>query len=263
MKFALIPPFARLSDTKKTDYQLMLPHLVSNWDYSLTYKGLCQDYEQYVILDNGAAEGNEWDIERLHELGEQFQVNEIVIPDELKGMESTLERLDHALDYLRVKYERPQDSPFHYMVVIQGKHWDQLTAFVRLALDMDKEGFIGVWGLPRHLLYTVDDTAVRLKLAEYLFGRPVHFLGANTRWIREGQYASRLPNVRGMDTSAPYVYGLANTPLRSDRQFGRTRDYFESKGISAAQNNQINFNVRDYLSWGNTDVRSQASRRRV
>jgi hypothetical protein len=228
----------------------MLPQLVTNWDYSVTYKGHCVDQDQYVILDNGAAEGDEWDIERLHELAEHYQVNEVVLPDELRGMESTLERLDHALDFLRTRYERPQDSPFNYMAVIQGRSWSQITAFVRVAMDLDKEGFIGVWGVPRHLLETCHDPAIRLKLAEYLAAIPMHFLGASPLWIREGSYASRHPNVRGMDTSAPYVYGMNNWLLHSERSFGRSYSYFGVKDLSASQHNTINFNVQDFLSWG-------------
>jgi hypothetical protein len=76
MYLALIPPVSLLDYTDRTDFQLMLPQLVSDDRYAYTYGHHCKDHQQFVTLDNGAAEGIETDPKLLLEMAKFYKVNE-------------------------------------------------------------------------------------------------------------------------------------------------------------------------------------------
>lgn len=251
MKKALIPPLARLADLDSTTMQLMLPHLTKHQEYSDRYKELGKRPQQFIILDNGAAEGLTWSLADLHAMSYDYEADEIVLPDVLKDMQQTLQLVTESLDWLRANYTYPDRSPFQYMVVVQGTNADELRHFIREVAWLDSSHWIKTWGIPRHLLKTCRNKAIRLEVAEWLMGdmtRQVHLLGTTPEWIREGQFASRQVNIRSIDTSAPYVYGLAGQDLDSAFQHPRPTDYFEAEP-TPAQHQMIQHNVLDYLGW--------------
>ena len=135
------------------------------------------------------------------------------------------------------------------MAVLQGQNIDEVFGCYYELRYRDFNQRIRVWGLPRHLLTTIEPSA-RLRLAEDLGARyeTVHLLGTNPVWIREARYAASLPNVRGVDTSAPYVYGAAHTTLSSFCQHHRKEDYFTHE-YTPLQSAAIENNVVDYLGW--------------
>lgn len=248
MKTALIPPFEMLGDVWKSTYQLMLPQLIGNKQYADTYRALCADPNQYVILDNGAAEGVPTDMATLYKIAYEYGVNEVVLPDKIGTYAESLDATLGALRWL-AEHSSP-NAPFKYMAVIQGTTIAEMQHFLDGVRWCDDHRRVTVWGIPRHLLLTTGNTAIRLQFAEHMLGgRDIfHLLGTNPIWVREASYASVLPNIRGVDTSAPYVYGSAHAPMNAFLVHKRPKDYFEKK-YTSTQRGAMKDNVKDYLGW--------------
>lgn len=222
MKLALIPPFTCMGAIGHTDYQLLLPQNISNKRYANAYHRFRRE-GHFMILDNGVAEGVETSPEELHELAYHMMVNEIVVPDVLGDVEQTLSLATHFHKYADIK--------FHYMGVVQGQDLDECYDCVNRFATL---GYIRTIGVPRHLLTTINENA-RFHVVQYIrstFGQRfnIHLLGTNPMFMREFEAFGRSYeafNVRGVDTSAPFTYGMAGVSLLDTSEaVHRPDDYF-------------------------------------
>ena len=247
MKLALIPPYARLLDTTKTNYQLCLAHLLGQHQgYTASYSAMCQSKQNYVILDNGAYEGSLVDANELLHLADKFKVNEVVVPDRIKSENVTIEM---ARTFRRMYVNNPALHPVKFMFVVQGATWHGVRRCLDWALD---QRWIGTIALPRHLLETCMDPTVRLMLAEIIrkeSNKNVHLLGASPLWTEEIVEAGKSGIVRGMDTSMPYVYGIAGKPWPNEDVVNSalTRDVYFDTVLTAEQHELIDINVERML----------------
>lgn len=224
MKLALIPPLDHLNDLAKTNYQLMLPQLASDPTYLAAYKEATVRSD-YVILDNGVAEGKPVAWSEITALAQSAKVSEIVLPDVMCDAEGTFEATKAVW--------KSRDINFRYMYVAQGASLSEAFSYVVKALD--ERRWISTIGIPRHLVKTVRFDA-RLRLAEMLealresgtFNFQIHFLGTNSYWMQEVKYVeAALPGVvRGVDTSAPYVYSYLGGTMCMDAACDRYDGYF-------------------------------------
>ena len=224
MRLALIPPLSLLEYTDETDMQLMLPHLVLNGAYDYTYRAHCNDPNQFVILDNGAAEGEETDPLSLIRIAADYGVDELVIPDAIKDMDETCER---AQDFFQFTRHTSQTLP-RLMFVIQGKTIEEFVESAAWAQGTKK---IDTIGIPRHAIETCDDLEARIKLAEFLWShsrtpKPVHLLGGSHLHPTELEQYKWPANVRSSDTSAPFNYAAAGLQLRVGNEVRRPEHYF-------------------------------------
>lgn len=246
MKLALIPPFCRLADTTQTDYQLMLPHLLAHEPYATRFYPPNRPKGEFVILDNGAAEGIYCDPGSLQVIGNIYQVDEIVLPDTIGDQQDTITRIRSYPDEVEVH------EGMGYMAVVQGQTYEECMGMVDAVKDLP---FITTLGIPRHLLKTIGDPHVRGDLVEDLemhYGTryQFHMLGASPTWTQELQWiALRYGEiVRGMDTSMPYTYAYYCTDIPSDVALARPENYFEGifneAGAAVADKN-----VERMLSW--------------
>ena len=228
MRLALIPPISLLGTTFQTDYQLMLPQLVRNDEYARNFRLHCHDPQTYVILDNGAAEGYRATALELLHIAEDFEVDEIVLPDVIGNAEATLERSRAFLDQLAGKKRK-----FNTMFVCQGK---DLFEFVDSADEAARWPEVTTIGIPRHALRTCDDDQARISIANILqstdrFKKQIHFLGASSRWPSEAAILSdpkhtKQTQVRGMDTSMPFNFAFRKMDLQDGIVINRVADYF-------------------------------------
>jgi hypothetical protein len=205
VKLALIPPPSNADFMLQTDYQLVLPSFLKHEEdnkYDNTVR-ICQERGDYIILDNGVAEGLGLDNEEdLYGLAKEFKVSEVVIPDVYGEWEPTL---DKVVDW---KY----DEDFKHMAVVAAKTYDEARRLIDAYLDSP---LIDCIGLPRLLLDHLD-VGARWHFAGYLThaikeeGVEVHFLGMNSNFMKEmlGYSTMAKAGVRGVDTSAPFVYAL-------------------------------------------------------
>lgn len=224
MRLALIPPTSLLTASPNTNYHLMLPQLVGNWWYSslFRYRGL--DPEQYIILDNGAAEGCEVTPAELMTCAYKYKVDEVVMPD---VMYDTLGTSIKVIDFLREL--QGTEHAYKLGLVVTGR--SEAEAFEFALQMMDQHGDkIDVLYLPR-LLVTKENLYTRIDLAQALKDvfpyEEIHFLGANTLFIREMREAANLGIVRGMDTSAPYNYTFQERKMDEDVPCNRPEGYFD------------------------------------
>lgn len=244
MKIALIPPFSLLGMTYTTNYQLMLPQLVHNERYAQVYKDHCHNLDQFVILDNGAAEGIDINIDDYIELAYAYVPQELVIPDTLGDMRETIEKARHFK--VRIQAEPTAFlSDFGFMFVLQGQTFDEVYQSAEWAATQD---WITSVGIPRHMIDTLGLVTARSVIANEISKRHVnkdiHFLGANPGYPSEmAQLANRTKTnqayVRGMDTSMPfnfayakaYMDGLSTDIHRPDNYFELPSDSFSDKAL--------------------------------
>src|SRR5690348_15016690 len=178
MKLALIPPYSQMVTVYQTNYQLVLPEHLANKQYQEAYVTARRNGD-YLILDNGAAEGQLLSHGELRSMALGLMVNEIVVPDVLGSMDDTLE-------LAKTFFQFGVDTRFKYMGVVQGKTYDECCACVEAYYETFGE--ITVLGIPRHLITTCDKDNIRSELALYIRrrhpGYQVHLLGTNPEYIR-------------------------------------------------------------------------------
>lgn len=247
MKLAVIPPISILPWAFTSDYQLMLPQLLGySRQYRLFYKQLCKDPDQYVILDNGAAEGVQFTNAELVELAEEWQPNELVLPDILRDGPATVERV-------RQFFNEIGGIPNAKLgVVAAGKDHDEA---VRTILDImeDYYDLIDVIYVPRSLV-EADNKKQRLNTASSIHSilpdYEIHFLGCSKFWVHEVQYAAELGFVRGVDTSAPFNFARYGAWVGSGAVIERPPAYFQL-WPSVFPEEMVNTNINTMRSWTN------------
>ncbi len=251
MKLALIPPYSRLLDTTKTDYQLCLAHLMDqDPTYTAAYKAMCQAKGQYVILDNGAFEGSLVAAKELLEIACRYKVTEIVIPDRMKNADVTIEM---AKSFYAMAERTYHAERFRFMFVVQGDTWYEMNRCLHWAME---QRWIHTIAIPRHTLETCLDATARLNMAETIklhSKKAIHFLGASPLWPEEIIEAAKSKIVRGMDTSMAYVYGIAGKPWPSQDfiDSALTRDVYFQTILNKEQEELIDVNVERMLKYAN------------
>lgn len=254
MKIALIPPYCLLGKTQQTNYQLMLPQLITNAKYTNVFRSLCQDKKQFVILDNGAAEGEEIDARQLLDVAIRFKVNEVVIPDAIAEPEESVRRAFRFAEYA-VPDRHFAPLPFTLMFVTQGK---TITQAIDTAMWAAEQSWIDTIGIPRHMLTTTGDMFARISIANSIQSngckKQIHFLGANPVWPTEVKALAdpTITNqtyVRGMDSSLPFNYAFSGNRLDTGLQCKRPKDYFQ-KPIEQFDTELVQENIDAFLDMG-------------
>ncbi len=199
---------------------MTLPHLAHQKRYQSFFQR--RDKNDYIILDNGAAEGNEFGSKHLFTIAEHMGAHEIVVPDALRDTEETLAR---ALAFSR--YANPD---YRYMGVLQGQTLSEVLKCLTAYLEMGPLNYITTIGIPRLLTYW--DKRVRVTLAEWIMKQSFHAtlefhaLGASA-WMEEVKVLSDYSCIRGIDTSLPVYMGLENLSIRTDEYIPRPPNFFE------------------------------------
>lgn len=256
-KMIFIPPFAMLDSTLDSYRHLMLPQLLRNEEYSNHFKRV-KRLGQYIILDNGAAEGVYTPPTRLVDTCYDYKVDELVLPDVMGDAEMTkLAVLDFLADY---RNRLPISTRLGY--VLHGRTVEEvLDTYHSVVANRDLERRISVWYLPR-LLVTSHNPATRIQVARYILGtekmaKPIHFLGAAPGFINEAILIrdELRGRVRSMDTSAPYVYAIAGKDISELGYASRDQERYFISLVSNATRALATRNCEVMNGW----VGSQAS----
>lgn len=242
MKAALIAPRGYHHTVAASTYHLTLAQ-IDDASYKDVYSLIIDRDDCFVIMDNGAAEGEMVSTEKLFDKAWTFNADEVVVPDVIKDMRSTLARVG--------QFMTNSDKPtMGYMLVVQGTTWKEVTTCIDTYLEEYPYCTIGI---PRHLLTTLQDKNARCKLVEYIGGRGViHMLGTNPAAPKEvrllGQKFGDV--VRGIDSSLPYNYTAAGLELskctphddvqRPTGYFGRPIELDDSL---------LQDNIQTFLDW--------------
>jgi len=255
MKLALIPPTSLLGDTRKTSMQMMLPGPILDRDteYIHCYRRHCHNPDQYVILDNGAAERKQISHDMLFDMAANWRPNELVLPDFLADGPATLKASETFIQHQEV--ESLINMGVKLAFVVQGRDEDHAFETLEIFSVTWWAQHIKVLHFPR-LLITPQAPEARLRTiikAEELLGNKFeyHMLGANTLWPGEIKYASHIPYIRSMDTSAPYYMAHWQRPLDAadkiwEAPLERPSNYFIR---NRAAYHGSDFYVRTFLAW--------------
>lgn len=230
--------------------QLMLPQMMKDDVYRYVYQKHCDDPDQFVILDNGAAEGVSFPLADLMHMAKAYGVDEVVLPDVIGDAEATRYKAQGA--FLRLPWLHESDLRLQY--VVQGSTFDEFADEIEWAAFHSR---IDTIGIPRHAVSTLNAEDARFELALQAFEvnpvKPVHLLGGSPVFPAEIGAYDWPKNVRSHDTSSPFNYAFNQTKLRSGDFIRRPTKYF-SLEWSAFDEECLKENVRDLLGWTSDDV---------
>lgn len=226
MQLCLIPPHGLEQVALRGSQHLVLAQ-IKHEQYANVYQQAWSRGD-YLILDNGANEGEPVGDFALMARAAELGAREIVIPDVLGDMTETLRRARQFWSNLQ-EMTYPVTS-YGYMAVVQGKTLDELLDCAYVYTHMKR---VTTLGIPRHLISTIGPKSIRVTVAKTIYARyghrfQIHFLGTNAEWPDEVLYASReVPFVRSVDTSMPFNYTLAGRALEVNATpVNRPDDYF-------------------------------------
>lgn len=223
MKLALIPPKCFIEDIFRTDYQLVVPG-TNNLD---SYRE-ARKRGDFIILDNGAPEGEPVGYHALMNLAQDLMPNEIVIPDVLGDLNNTLVLLRE----FEVEIQQNNwDREFSFMGVIQGESIQEIEDCL---WQYACKAWIKSIGIPRHLIDTLGEPGIRASIATKIsrvYGPrfAIHLLGTNKNYIRElsrFKLEFERAHVRGVDTSAPFNYANVGKFIDHWDRISRPGNYF-------------------------------------
>ena len=246
MKVALIcPPHLLEKYGTTTKYHLVLPHLFRSQKY-LNFYQTRSEVDDFIILDNGAAESALYGHKHLFTMADQVGATEIVVPDTLGDANETLAQAQYFARFARPDYQ--------YMFVLQGKTAEEVFFALKALDNGNMFSYITTIGIPRHL--DSIDKMFRTSLAEFMIMEnfnhryDIHFLGASP-WMREfvmlAETVYRQDGFRGIDTSLPIYMGLEGRSIRlPDAYIKRPDDFFNRADDNTMQ---IKENIYTYLQW--------------
>lgn len=198
----------------------------------------------YVILDNGALEGDLSSSKRIKAFAKVIGADEIALPDVLGDVVATR---DAARQYLRLHDE---GTDRRYMGIVQGTTPNAIRDMVAWYHDQEA---IGTIGIPRDMISRLGQKHCRIDLANWIAnGFPrfeVHMLGASSAWPEEVRYIAKYsPTVRSIDTSMPFNYSIQNKQLDKGGMAHRQAGYF-SGALPIVNETLIQHNLNTYLNW--------------
>lgn len=219
-KIAHIVPVSCLEKTANNQYHMCLAHLVKqSKEYASFYRRM-SDEGKFVLLDNGAAEGEQPSIQELIECCEIVRPREVVLPDTLLDTNDTLAKGVAALNDINRYYGG--NTPFAFMAVPQGKN---LLAWIECMEEMMRWPRVACIGVPK-VLYNVTGNkwaryqavcAIHNHLATYNRGyKEVHLLGCSEGTEVVRKIFDDFKIVRGCDSAFVYLMSQANYTGKGD-----------------------------------------------
>ena len=221
---------------------MVLPHLFQEKRYRDFYRKRSKEGD-YIILDNGAAEGLEFGNKHLYTIAEAIGVSEIVVPDTLGDANDTIGK--------GLAFGRHTRDGYRYMMVAQGTTITECMQTIDMIATDTKFMYVTAIGIPRLLNY--EDRHARFKIATFIkqndYDRSleIHYLGADSH-LNEVMLLGETGVGRGIDTSAPVYMAMEGLEL-TDSYVTRPEDYFKR----SRNNSTIKRNIDTYLDWAGYD----------
>lgn len=209
-KLAHIVPLSYLHLTNNDMYHMCLAHLVlEDSDYAKFFK-LCRNRGQYVLMDNGAAENSQLNLDQLLECYNKVNPNELVLLDELSDSKKTFEKTLQSLEYFKSKGVKCK-----FMAVPQGETFEEWCESAEQLIQLPEVSTLGV---SKFLTITTKDPMIRLKAVDFInelritYNRfvEVHLLGCDTGAIEASIIAEKYSFVRGCDTALAEIFTKAD-----------------------------------------------------
>ena len=243
-KIAHIVPVGCLEKTKDNQYHMCLAHLVKQSEEYGKFFRRMSDEGKFVLMDNGAAEGEQLSVEELVECYQLVRPTQIVLPDTLLDGTDTLRKHFDALSYLHGYYG--EKLPFGAMGVPQGHDF---TEWYGCMIKMAVIGEISCLGVSKFLEMETGDREVRYRAAKAIEevddSMEVHLLGCSdgSRVVRKT--FEDFPMVRGCDSAFVYLVSQAGECIGEtdvDRPVGEI-DFLNGADYDSLVSNMDAFNA--------------------
>jgi hypothetical protein len=252
---------------------LCLAQLLDNQEYVRYYRHRAGAGD-YIILDNGAHEGKQYDLQKLLQMARMLGASEVVIPDVPHNTELTLQHFYFALESLENgSYTEVLMEECHYprlMYVPQVPlNDDAFTNFLKAVNRMNKRAVLttndrlrftlgvplmyekvagGLHSLLDRITWCIEETGIE-----------VHLLGWSRDLTTPIDIAHDFPGVRSCDSAKPFVFAKHGMDISecvrkdNDSYPGRPSSYFTDpltkQEVELARRN-VDFCVRS-LEYGN------------
>lgn len=244
-KVAHIVPVTHLNATENNQYHMCLAHLVDCIEYADFYRRM-SDEGKYVLMDNGAAEGNQLQLEKLLEMYEVIRPTEIVLPDTLYEAGSTIQK---SRNFMTLLNEHGLKDTYKVMAVPQGSTLEEWEACARIFV---KDTRINSIGVSKFLNIATADRYVRIKACDILarllreYNRSdmeVHLLGCDEGPLIVKVIHKAHPCVRGCDSAFAYLQAQSKKELtlEDDERPKGTIDFIKGGYYKNLQHYVANF----------------------
>lgn len=223
MQLAIITPTSELSQFAVLgDIHLVLAQIAMR---DSSYAKFYINETKFKILDNGLfEEGKGLTPKELVRIAEYVQPDEVVLTDVLFDRKKTLEATIECYQVFKKLYT---GKLLQFMAVPQA---DNVEDWVQSYIELSSLPFVNTIGLSKLSIPNATKMSIskgRVAVIDtYLSKRPIcpikqhHLLGSSNLAVQELQHyrakKGYIINLRSMDTSAPYVYGVNGYLLRSD-----------------------------------------------
>lgn len=251
MRAALIPPRGYEDTALRSDIHLLLPleETLSNIHY-LRYAKQARDRGDYIILDNGAAEGRLVEVQTLLDAARFFDAHEIVGPDILGDYEGTHDLMQFFIRSFRNEVNAGWVAGLYKIQgVLQGETHYERRRLLQFYADQPE---IRVIGIPKVLVKSEGDDirayVANLIMQDYPDRFELHLLGASPFFTNELQVIDYPPGIRSTDSALPYKFSWKGQRLGIDKpHVKRLKTYFsESVPIDVEL---LDWNIMTYMRW--------------
>lgn len=213
-KLAHIVPRDLLDMIADNQYQMSLAHLIKQDEKYLAFYRRMVAAGRYVLMDNGAAENSQLDLEGLYECWNKLRPSELILPDTLCDRESTLNKTKKA-----IKYFKEKGVDCYFMAVPQGASLEEWKQSAEELIQIPEVHCLGV---SKFLTIKTSDPNVRYKATSHIeklrkeynrYDVEVHLLGCDAGPSEPGAIFRDFDFVRGCDTALAYIYAQAQIGL--------------------------------------------------
>lgn len=242
-KVAHIVPVECLEKTKDNQYHMCLAHLVKQSKVYADFFRRMSDEGKFVLMDNGAAEGEQLSIDQLVECYDVVRPTQIVLPDTLLDGHDTLRKHLDGLSYLHGYYG--EKLPFEVMGVPQGHDLIEWTMCMKAMLELKE---ISCLGVSKFLEMETGDKTIRCDavdaIASVTSDVEIHLLGCSDGSAVVRRIFEKYPKVRGCDSAFVYLASQAGVEIGLDdvdRPSGEI-DFLSGADYDSLNNNMEMFN---------------------
>jgi hypothetical protein len=218
----------------------MLPYMLKDPYYDRVYRQHLQNPSQHVILDNGAAEGQQPSDGELLSLIWHYHPTEYALPDVLGDTWETVERSLKFADEVKQNGHFPSLAGY----VAQGQSVNEALRGIEKFLNWTSIPITTIF-IPRVLIKFSGDTMARAKVAFNVRNRwpslDIHLFGAAPEVPHEMHLLQSAHWIRSIDTSMPYCYSAfqqelelktpqkRNRPTRPNNYFNQPKQVFRMR----------------------------------
>lgn len=248
-KIAHIVPVECLEKTADNQYHMCLAHLVKQSDAYASFYRRMSDEGKFVLMDNGAAEGEQLSVPDLIKCYEMVRPSEVVLPDTLLDANDTLVKGAVALTSIRRYYGG--EAPFTFMAVPQGP---DLQSWIRCLDEMLEWPKINCIGVSKFLQMETGEKWIRRNAVNAIKCRldhasiksvtEVHLLGCSESTDVIRTIFEDFDIVRGCDSAFVYIASQAGVSLGTNaasRTSGEI-DFLGGRDYSLLSANMESFN---------------------